>query len=194
MRYGLTQSTAPVIYPVTLAQAKGQSHIPTDQDGEDSMIEDIDIPAATAFCENKTHRQFMTASWTMTLDNFPDVIYLPRPPTASVTSVKYVDLDGDTQTLVDGTDYSTDFTTVISTIVPYYNTVWPSTRTQKAAVTVIFVAGYGGASSVPPDARKAILLATEDFFIHRTLRTALRLEDNPVFDRLLGPLTVWEVA
>lgn len=194
MTYGLKKTTPPTTYPVTLAQAKSQSRIPTDRDGENSMIEDIDIPAATAYCEHETHRQFITAIFTMTLDEFPDVIYLPRPPGATVTSVAYVDTAGADQTLVYGTDYSTDFTTLVSTIVPFHNTTWPSTRAQKAAVTVIYTAGFGAAAAVPAELKKAILLATDDYFYHRTHQTELRLNENMALQRLLAIWTVLEAA
>ena len=179
---------------MTLAQAKAQSRIPTEQDAEDSMIEDIDIPAATAYCEHETHRQFITATFTMTLDAFPEVIYLPRPSGLTVTSVAYVDTDGDSQTLVVGTDYSTDFTTLISTIVPFFGTTWPSTRVQKAAVTVTYTAGFGAASAVPAELKKAILLATDDYFYHRTHSTELRLNENPALQRLLAKWAIKEAA
>lgn len=192
--YGLDKTTPPTTYPVTLAQAKAQSRIPTDRDAEDPMIEDIHIPAATAYCEHETHRQFITATFTMTLDEFPAVIYLPRPPGATVTSVAYVDTDGADQPLVDGTDYSTDFTTLVSTIMPFYNTTWPSTRAQKAAVTVIYTAGFGAASAVPAELKNAILLATEDYFIHRSHSTELRLQENMALKRLLAIWTVLEAA
>ena len=193
MRYGLEETTPPTTYPVTLAQAKAQSHIPTDQDGEDPMIEDIDIPAATHYCEHETHRQFITATLTIRMDEFPRVIWLPRPPAISVTSIKYIDTAGDTQTL-SASKYTLDPYRVKARITEAYGEVWPSTRAVVNAVTVIYTAGFGAASTVPAELKKAILMATDGYFYHRTHQTELRLNENMALQRLLAKWAVKEAA
>ena len=194
--YGLTQTAAPAEEPVTTAVAKLHMRVSPDYDTEDDLI-DIYIAAARVICENITHRQFVTATWAMTLRAFPtvsangsEVLYLPRPSGISVTSLAYVDTDGEDQTLVDGTDYSTDFTTLVSTISPFYNTTWPSTRDQKKAVTVTYTAGYGAASAVPGNIKAAILMVTADQYEHRMLAHELKVIENKTVMLLLGPAIV----
>jgi len=193
MRYGLTQSSGPAEEPITLAEAKLHMRVQTDYTAEDDLIE-MYIAAARVVCENITHRQFVTATWAMTMDAFPEVIYLPRPSGISVTSLAYVDTDGSAQTLTDGTEFSTDFTTLVSTIVPFYDTTWPSTRVQKKAVTVTYTAGYGAAAAVPKHVKAAIQMVTADQYEHRLWAHELRVSENRTVMALLAPEIVLEVA
>lgn len=159
----LSLVTGPENEPITLDEAKLQTrrdHVTHD----DRYLEDICIPAARDRGEKETERQFITATWELTLDRFPACRYieLPKPPLQSVTSVQYVDEDGATQTL------STSLYTVDSPqgpacargrILLKYDEEWPSTRCQENAVTIRFVAGYGDDPvDVPARIKMAMLL------------------------------------
>ena len=114
------------------------------------------IAAARDYGETFTHRGFITQTWDDKRGGgFPrdGVIWVPKAPLISVTSVSYVDANGDTQT------WSSSLYTVdapagpkarVGCIVPNYGQVFPTTRTVVNAVTIRFVAGYGAASAVPP--------------------------------------------
>lgn len=52
-------------------------------------------------------------------------------------------------------------------IAPAYGTSWPSTRPQREAVQVVYVAGYGAASDVPANVRQAILLQVGHMYANR---------------------------
>ena len=109
--------------------------------------------------EAVTWRALIQQTWVLTLPAFPAVIYLPKPPTASVTSIAYIDTAGASQTL--STDiYALDSRQEPARIVTKFGQVWPATRAQNEnAVTVTFVAGYGAsASSVPEPLRHAVRL------------------------------------
>lgn len=148
---------------LTLAQAKAQSRVTND--AEDSLIADA-VLSATQYAEKFTSRQFVTATWKLTLDRFPRVIRLPLPPTISIGSVKYVDTAGTQQTL-DVSKYQFDGLSEPGRIVPAWGEVWPDTRDELNAVTVEFDAGYGDASEVPQSIKQAMLLIVAHGFDDR---------------------------
>lgn len=138
----LVQTIAPESEPILLEEAKAHCNIETDFAEDDSLL-DAFIAAARESCEAVTGRQLVQATYALRLSGFPcdDVIELPKAPLVSVTSITYVDGDGDTQTL--STDvYEQDPYTTPGRVVLKYGEVWPTARDQRNAVTVTFVAGY----------------------------------------------------
>lgn len=99
-------------------------------------------------------RTLVTATWELKLDCFKSVVNLPMYPIQSITSVAYVDTDGDSQTL-DSSLYQFDKG---GRLMPAYGQSWPSTRSQLDAVTITYVAGETHAGNVYPDIKLAMLL------------------------------------
>jgi len=156
----LSQTTPPAnsTEPVTIQKAKEVLGVTFDQ--HNARIGHL-ISVARRRIEGSTNRQFLNATWTLNLDNFPgsDTICLPKSPLSSVTSVKYYDTSSVQQTL--STDaYDTDTATIIPRIFLKYGQTWPSdVRGHTNDVEIIFVAGYGTATaSVPETAQQAILM------------------------------------
>lgn len=196
---GLVQTTAPGSEPVTLTEAKAWARI--TETAEDSLIEAV-ISSARQMAEEYTRRQFITASWTQTLDRFPSmddeqgVIRLQRPPLISVTSIQYYDQNGTLQTL-SGSNYAVDVRETPGRLRPAYGLSWPATRRQMAAVTIVYQAGYGStAASVPQAIRDAIKMYCATFLENRlnvvTGTTASELPQSARF--LLDPYRVREAA
>ena len=150
---GLTQTVGPTIEPVTLAEMK--LHLRVDEIDEDTLIESL-ITAARESAETFTWRQFITATYELTLDTFPGVIYLPRPILQSVTSITYVDSDSAEQT-VDEDTYVVKTDSVIGEVYPAYGESWPTCRGFTDDITVTFKDGYGDAASDVPDSLKAAI-------------------------------------
>lgn len=158
---GLTTVVEPAVEPVTLADATVHLRIPDTR--EDSRLPDI-LASVRQEAESLCGRQFITATFDLTLDAFPAWIDVPKPPLQSVTSITYVDTAGATQTLATSA-YTVDTKHARARIVPAYGTVWPTVRDQINAVTVRFVAGYGNAGTACPAwVRHAIKLLLEDAF------------------------------
>ncbi len=161
---GLTLHTAPVAEPISTAEAK--SHARVDISADDTLIDDY-IAAARRWAELYTRRQFVTATWDLTLDAFPlsdrCPIWVPLPPLQSVTSISYVDADGQTQTW-DAAEYLVDSKSEPGRILPAYGETWPVTRDQANAVTVRFVAGYGLAAAVPATLKTAVRLLVSHLY------------------------------
>jgi len=148
----LRLSVGPTVEPVTLAEMK--AFLRVDSHDDDDLIEDALIPAARRYAEEVlTWRTFINTTWILTLDSFPPVIEVPRPPLSSVTSIAYTDTSGDAQTFA-AASYQVDTSSEPGRIQPAYGEVWPSVRSELNAVRVTFVAGYGAAASNVPEGIK----------------------------------------
>lgn len=188
---GLVQTAAPASEPITLTEAK--LHLRVDTSADDALITSL-IEAARQAAESFCARQFVTATWQYTLDAFPedDTINLPRPPLQSVTTLKYVDTAGATQTL-SASKYTVDTSKFVGRIVPAYGESWPSTYGHIEDVEVTYVAGYGAAAAVPEAIKAAIKLLVADMYEHREAGTEGRVESNPTVERLLWAYRVLEL-
>lgn len=152
--------TAPTVEPLSTQEA--MEHLRVDSDDETSLIDTL-ISSARLYCENKTNRQFVNATYKLTLDQFPcgednwgGVIRVPRPKLQSVSSITYVDLNGVTQTL-STSNYNVDTQSEPGRITPSYNNYWPGTRVQINAVVVTYIAGFGSSAVNVPEAIKAAM-------------------------------------
>ncbi len=147
--------TAPATEPVTLDEAK--LHLRVDCAADDDYITAL-IKVARKHAELFQNRSYITQTLELRMDFFPQfLIELPRPPSISVTSIKYIDSAGDTQTLA-ASKYTTDFNSYVARIVPAFNESWPITRRVIDAVTIEYTAGYGAAGAVPETIKQAIFL------------------------------------
>jgi uncharacterized phiE125 gp8 family phage protein len=194
------QTVAPTSEPLSLAEAK--LHLRVDSTDEDSLIESL-IVAAREYVENRTDRQLVTATYVLNLRTFPVClerneqwyeIHLPKPPLQSVTSVTYVDLAGNTQTLSTG-DYVVDNSQVIGRILPSYLQFWPVARDFPNSVTVTYVAGYGTAENIPEGIRAAMKLIIGHLYANReAVNVGNIVNELPMaVDALLGSYAVPEV-
>lgn len=101
-------------------------------------------------------RALITQQWTMVLPCFERRIRIPLPPLQAIDSVKYVDLDGEEQTVDDAVWRIVQGGGCIAL---HDGQNWPAHRVQPDAVRITFTAGYGDAgSSVPEPIRTAIVL------------------------------------
>ncbi len=133
----------------SLADVKAQLRITVTSD-DDSLRSYI--PAVRHAVEKFIQQTLITSIWELTLDAFSSEICLPMGPIQSVTTIAYVDTDGDNQTF---TDFQND---AKGRLRPSYGNSWPSTRDQYDAVTITYVAGQTHAGNVDPDIKQAMLL------------------------------------
>lgn len=164
----LVLDTPPASEPITTAEAK--SHLRVDISDDDTLIDSL-VTAARVHVENITRRQLITATWVESFDCFPDnrycPIYLSKPPLASVSSIEYVDTDGNTTTW-SSSNYRVDTASQPGRITPAYNEDWPTdVRDVTNAVSITYVAGYGSATDVPGPIRSAILLLVAHWYENR---------------------------
>lgn len=219
----LTLVTAPSINPITAAEVwahlrlnlTGSPAAPVDQTHVAALT-----TAAISYLDGKDGilgRCLVQQTWTLTLDRFPgartrqsgfrgitaadDAILVPLPPLRSVTSITYIDTNGDSQTLSSSL-YTVDIKSEPGRIVPAYGEAWPVTRDQINSVTVTFAAGYAPTTDSPADytanvpraIKQAMMLLIGHWYEHRE-DVALGVSVAPVpvaVDALLAPYRVYE--
>lgn len=123
-------------YPITLEELK--AHLAIDVDDEDTRLEAL-LATATSVCEAYTQRSFISQTWKLTLPSFDKKIWIPKPPTASVTSVKYYDSSNVQQTLSSSAYYLCRSERNQAWIEPV--DVFPTTYNRPDAVEIVFVSG-----------------------------------------------------
>lgn len=163
----LTLKTAPATEPFTTAEAK--THLRVDIATDDTYIDTL-IVAARARTEAYLRKALITQTWEYRLKDFPlsdcGQIDVPMLPMIAVSTIKYIDTDGDEQTW-SSAEYTVDIYNHIPRIVTAFSFSWPTTRDQINAVTIEFTAGYGAASAVPQDIKHAMLLLIGEMYENR---------------------------
>lgn len=167
----LSLVTGPALEPITVPEAK--DHLRILHSDEDDQVEAL-IAAARGHAERFTDRQFITATWKLTLDRFPcywEPIELPHPPLLSVGSVKYRDTADVLQTW-SSSEYVVDAPAgpyaTTGRVYPKFDKVYPTTLDRPDAVEVEFTAGYGAnPEAVPQQLRQAMLLLVGHWFENR---------------------------
>lgn len=152
---------APTEEPVTLEEAKVQCRI--ENTYEDDEIAAM-IVAARNQAELKLNRYIITQTLDAYYDRFGSCFELP--PLQSVTSITYLDNNGDSQTLA-ASQYVVDDKSIPARITPAYGVTWPSTYDQTNAVSIKFVAGYGLAADVPECIKQWIKLQVSGYYDNR---------------------------
>jgi uncharacterized phiE125 gp8 family phage protein len=140
--------TPPTLMPITIESAKAYLRIDDSTATIDEQVERM-IRAATTAIENYCNIAIMPQTWELRETRLDSIIYLPRPPLASVTSIKSV-YQG-TETTVSNTTYIVN--TTYGTIQQKTGNTWP---TPADYYLVRYVAGYT-ATTVPAAIAQAVL-------------------------------------
>lgn len=182
----------PIEEPITLDEAKAHLRVDSDLTADDGLIGAL-IVAARQGAEHQTGRALMPQTWELALDCFESEIRLPKPPFASVSSVKYLDVNGVLQTL-DPSAYIADSYSEPSRLMPAYGTSWPSIRRQANAVLIRFDAGYANAGAVPQQIKQWMLLQIGAMYENRESVAAVSsIVEMPFADRLLDAYRIWSL-
>lgn len=152
-----SRTTEPTAWPISLDDAKAQARV-THSD-EDGLFAGY-IATAVAMAEDYLGRGLLTQTWTLTLDDWSNRIWLPMAaPLQSITSVKYYDASGTLQTL-SSTYYGTDSSARPACLVKAPNQTWPALQADRRSwrVEVVYVVGWSTAASVPDRIKQGIRL------------------------------------
>lgn len=156
--------TAPVTEPLTLAEAK--AHLRITSSAEDALITSL-IVAARDLCQSETGRALLPQTWELSLDDFCDDMPIGRAPVASITSIKYTDVDNVEQTLA-STEYVLDSSSDSQArVVLAVDKSWPSVYGGINNVRIRYVAGYANAAAVPQTLKQWMLLQISHWFRNR---------------------------
>lgn len=190
----LTLVEAPEELALSVADLKKHLRLRADDTTEDADLETI-IMAATQQIDGAKAwlgRALVTQTWRMILDQFPcGNIIIPLPPLQEVVSVKYIDGNGDEQTMVEDTDYEVVSDVEPAFIKPVYGGSWPAVRTG-AAVRVEFVCGYGDDDTdVPELIKKYLKIICGDLYQNRESNiVGTTVAEVPHFREMLENLRV----
>lgn len=202
--------------PLTLGEAK--AHLRVDMDDDDDLILSL-IVAARQFCEDKTHRKFITQTWEKYADDWPQLIspYEPGafdfsldnilsypaslsrkqyiellPGVSEVSAFTYKTADGTINTL-DPSCYEVDSVSTIGRVILVPNQTWPASQPWSAnGICIRFTCGYGSAADVPQTVKQAMLMLISLWYDHRAASEDVRnLVQVPfAVDALLSAETV----
>mgnify|MGYP000303691236 CR=1 FL=1 len=157
----------PADEPVSLADAK--AHLKVDDSNEDQLVQAL-VTAARAHLELATRRAFLTQSWSLFLDRWPEggTVALPFGPVQSVDAVRLHD-EGGTATTLAGSEYVVDTVSLPARVARPGHDGWPGRATRALnGIEIMFTAGFGAApGDVPAPLRQAILQLVAHWFEHR---------------------------
>ena len=185
--------TPPTIQPVTVDELK--THCVIDHSLDDDYLSDV-LDTAREQVEADTGRALVEQTWQLLGSAFPAEINVPKPPLVAVSSITYIDTDGEEQTL-DAADYQVVTTTVGARIKPAAGACWPAVQPgHYNGVVVEFVAGYVVADgettvgAIPHRARQALLILAADLAENREMHAPIALHELPAYARLIAGLEV----
>lgn len=184
--------TPPEVEPVLLSEAV--EHLRLDSLDEEAWLNRA-IRAAREHVEAFTGRALITQTLEVALEGWPGAtLALPRPPLASVTSIKYFDQAGVEATVSSG-DYLVDTRSTPGRVLLRTPASWPGVTLQAAnGVVVRYVAGYGDEpEDVPAAMRQAILLLVGHLYENREATLTGTIVTTMPFgvERLLWPYRVF---
>lgn len=169
--------------------AEADAHLRLDGDTSQQTLVEALIASATAWLDGPggwLGRSLGTQTLEARFDRFRcDEVKLPYGPVISVGSVKYLDEDGDEQTLATSVyQLLTDGRVRLNT-----DESWPDLYSDEQAVRIRYQAGY---ATVPAPIKTAILLMTAFLFEQREASTDDALSSGAV-KSLLSPYRVWSL-
>lgn len=184
----LVRITNPSVEPVSLATAKFQCRVDTED--SDQYIQGL-IAVARQYVEDILDITLLTTVWEVRYDLFPVwSINLPRAPMAPGTvTITYRNGDGTYGTISSDTGaFQVDHRTIPGRVYPNWARAWPPTRGDENSVVVRYTAGYGDdGASVPPVAKHLMLLLIAHMFDTRQPAVSGNVVSVPhTFDTLLA--------
>lgn len=180
----LRVTSAPAELPLTLDEVK--AFLRVEDTAADALIMALfrGVVAQLDGPWGQLNRCLITQTLTGTLDEFPVHRFdIPLPPFQSVSSIQYVDTDGNTQTLSSAVYrvLNANNPNVRGRVELAYGQSWPSTRSIAQAVTVTWIAGYGARNAVPENIRDVIMTMVKARYDNRDPMTEARLYETPAF-------------
>jgi uncharacterized phiE125 gp8 family phage protein len=169
----VTVVTAPTQEPVSLQEAK--NHLRVDGNQDDALIQ-LCIASARIFFEKSCEISIASSELQLSLDSFPETIYLPHGPINSIIDVEYTDSNSEDQTL---DDWIEDIYSSPARITPVLNGVFPETAEIINSVWVTYTTGWTP-SAVPKLLKTGILFYVGHLYENREGVTTGSLNEAPL--------------
>lgn len=177
-------SVAPASEPIDSTAFKTFHRI--TESGEDDLVDDVIIPAARQRIENLTGYIFLTQTWITKMDSWPNnrTIFLQKKPVESITHVKYLDTDGNLQTL-DSSYYDTDLNSSRARIYLKEGYSWPDLYDGANTVIITFDVGNSDASTIEPDLLLALYMLGGFYYQNREAFTQSTMDFKQIPEGLM---------
>jgi uncharacterized phiE125 gp8 family phage protein len=178
--------TAPTYEPISAADVA--EYIRVDDLAQDELLLEGMITAARQYLEQYLSRPIATQTLEEALTGWADPIVLDSS-LQSVTSIKYLDLNGVEQTLASN-QYLVDTYSEPAQITSAYNVEFPELYAVPNNVKVRYVAGYTSGGSpdlnpMPKPLRFAMMLIIGDLYANREAGGDKPYQINPTVESLL---------
>jgi uncharacterized phiE125 gp8 family phage protein len=176
---------------VLLTEAKNFLRVTHDE--EDALIHRL-INAAAISRSNHLGRELLKGEFKLHLSEFDSCIYIPRPPLASVESVKYFDDSEVEQTL------STESYEVLPSeyqgMVKFISQPTTLHTLRTYPVVIEYTAGYGlSLSDLPSDIVQDILANVGTMYLQReTIGSTGQMDLVKIFDRMIAGKRRYRIA
>lgn len=151
--------------PLTLDGVK--DYLQETENDNDALINQL-IESATDWVEQKMSRCLMTTVFEQHLSAWPacNLVLLRWNPVQTLDSIKYVDANGDEQTIT-STNYATWIRDSIMMVSFNDDYTWPTTKAVPDAFKIRFTAGYNPAYTIPAPIKNAMLLRIRKAYDNR---------------------------
>lgn len=178
--------TAPTYEPISAADVA--EYIRVDDLAQDELLLEGMITAARQYLEQYLSRPIATQTLEEAMTGWANPIVLDSS-LQSVTSIKYLDLNGVEQTLASN-QYLVDTYSEPAQITPAYNVEFPELYAVPNNVKVRYVAGYTSGGSpdlfpMPKPLRFAMMLIIGDLYANREAGGDKAYQINPTVQSLL---------
>jgi len=175
--------TQPATEPVTNAEADLWMRYTGSL--QDNVIDAL-ITAARQSVESWINRTLVTTTYEYYLNDLCALMEIPTSTVQSITSITYIDTNGDTQTL-SSTLYGLDNVSVKNSVYLKPEQTFPAVQVQPNAVKITFPAGYGAAADVPDCLKTVIKMRVSELFEHREANTTAPRHANDQYTALMSP-------
>jgi len=168
--YNLTLKTPPVIEPISLVEAKSYLRLDGVDADEDSYLSSV-IIAAREWCEGYQRRAYITQTWEMSLDYWPEenIIEIPKGSLQTINLVKYKNSLGVEIALTENVDFIYSARGILGRLSPCFVKYWPTfTPYPLDAIVIEFTCGYGNTvDKIPRKVIHAMKLLVSHWYENR---------------------------
>ena len=186
-QFSIKPTSVPASLALTLADAKRQVFIESDETAYDDSLTDL-IKAATAQVEEDAQICLLQREWTLMLQRFPTTnggIQLPYPPLVEIDAINYTDPDGNAANLAPAD--LTIFSDNPAVIWRGDRSNWPYIK-SGTLVEVLYTSGHADAASIPEQAKHAIQLLVAHWFKNREAVGNIGQEVALAYERLIDSI------
>ena len=169
----------PIDYAVSLPEV--QDYLKIDYNTDDTEIQYL-IEAAINDAETYMRRALLTATYQAVSDDMHECFPLRFGPIQEITSIKYINLDGDTRTIAPESYYLTRKN--LNGMIVFVDDFELPTDVRKFEGWIVeYIAGYGKPDEVPSIIRNALKICIATAYEFREESVGIPEEAKRIYDK-----------